>query len=284
MHDLMTRFRWPFLLVISTGMLALACGDGSDGNEAAEAPDVGRGSSAVEVTPNEGPTPEKVGEGAAVASSAGAEDEGPSLSDDVARSIEEAAAAREEPFREGLRLFLVRVDRALAFPGEGFASPLFTPRVDHFANRVFSVTSDCQWSPDGRRIALSDSLGVWTVGAEDFGIWRVLEVPASALAWVPDSERLAVSSVDGVLIVDRLGEVLAQVAQEPVEAMAFSPDGRSVAYVSDRRDLSPLWVWRDGHTWQSPEDVYQFEWLGDGSLGVVSDDDEPIRVLRFRTW
>lgn len=27
-------------------------------------------------------------------------------------------------------------------------------------------------------------------------------------------------------------------------------------------------------------DVYQFEWLSDGSLGMVSEDDEPIRVLR----
>ena len=100
---------------------------------------------------------------------------------------------------------------------------------------------DCDWSPDGRRIAFVEARdGVATINlferiVEPFAV-ELMNV--SSMSWSPDGAKLAVSLGSGqeqsLHVLDRERNEL-QLLHERGESPSWSPDGRQIAFICDGR-------------------------------------------------
>jgi TolB protein len=100
---------------------------------------------------------------------------------------------------------------------------------------LFSTASPPSWSPDGRRLAVSGSIGgsagLYVVGRDTGRLRRVATREARFAAWSPDGQRIAYSDeVSAALAVPGRGRIARLPA--PPARLAWSPDGRRIAYAS----------------------------------------------------
>jgi TolB protein len=100
---------------------------------------------------------------------------------------------------------------------------------------LFSTASPPSWSPDGRRLAVSGSIGglegLYVVGRDTGRLRRVATGDARFAAWSPDGKRIAYADdVSAVLARPPHGPIAR--LRAPPARLAWSPDGRRIAYAS----------------------------------------------------
>jgi Tol biopolymer transport system component len=100
---------------------------------------------------------------------------------------------------------------------------------------LFSTASPPSWSPDGRMLALSGSLGARSglyVVARDTGrLRRVAPGDVRFAAWSPDGKRIAYADAVSTALAGPGGGRITRLRAPPAR-LAWSPDGRRIAYTS----------------------------------------------------
>jgi hypothetical protein len=177
---------------------------------------------------------------------------------------------------DGTRLAFVRDGRLLVGTPEAKAARAVT--VDG------QVASRVSWSPDGRRLAVATSSGLWTVAPGGRPQAVPVPLPPLSAAWSPDGARIAFTATDAgantdVYVVALATGEIARVTEDPaVDAEpAWSPDGTQLAFTSSRDGNPELYVaTADGVTetriTSDPRSDTAADWSPDGRrLAAVRD-------------
>jgi Tol biopolymer transport system component len=136
---------------------------------------------------------------------------------------------------DGLRLAFTRYFCCDSSPNDG----VYVIGADGHGLRrlVAEPASAVDWSPDGRTLAVADSMSpaVSLVDVETGQSSPLpvsgLRAPASDIAWSPDGEQLALATPAGLLVVPAVGGLVKRVGtMRGVTTVAWSPDGRRLAF------------------------------------------------------
>jgi serine/threonine protein kinase/WD40 repeat protein len=168
-------------------------------------------------------------------------------------------------FKSGLRNAVPRLSPdgrflALADPPRFELWRLDGPRRMELPPALACAAHD--FSPDGRWLAAVHPDGAVSLydltGAEPVRRWPHGPRPVHSAAFHPHNRRLAISFGGGVQVRDlSTGGVECDLALSGAEHLAWHPDGRTLAVVGGdrtihlwdvaaRRELSPLWKWKNG--------------------------------------
>ena len=189
---------------------------------------------------------------------------------------------------QGQQLLVYKKDESLARvePATGAATRLWSLPVAKLG------VWDVAWSPDGRRVAVSRSIGT----GSDLRVWdartgqgeRVLtghKEQVYAVAWSPDSKRLASASQDGNARLwdpDTGASVLALAGHAgPVQAVAWSLDGARLA-TGGQDQTARIWDARTGRMTAVLNGhggrVNAVAWRPDDSRLATASDDRTVRL------
>lgn len=171
-----------------------------------------------------------------------------------------------------------------------------TPRLTLAARGARGRLLDTAWSPDGRRLAASDSEGVirvWDGQSGELLPGRMAtssRAPVMLILWSPDGATLAAGSDDAkVYLWDGLsGELRATLSAHfnCLEGLAWSPDGSALASGAVDRCLR---LWDIQQSTQRLLVLYQqrvssLAWSPDGATLAVGVNDSIIHLLDCQTW
>ena len=97
------------------------------------------------------------------------------------------------------------------------------------------ITGNIQFSPDGKELAVSSSMGIWLYNVRNGAEVALLsghEKNVQAIAYAPDGKMLASAGIDGTIRLWNLkmGESMATLTghNASVSSVAFSPDGKQL--------------------------------------------------------
>ncbi len=145
-------------------------------------------------------------------------------------------------------------------------------------------------SPDGQRLALGSSLGVWIYDAHTLEMQTLLQghiSMVSAVAWSPDGSQIASGSWDGTV---RLWDVASGeqtgiiTLDDQVLAVAWSPDDSTLAtstWGSALELWDPVSGQKTGELTGHENSITRLAWSPDGALLASADDGDAATV---RLW
>ena len=129
------------------------------------------------------------------------------------------------------------------------------------------ISGNIEYSPNGHRVAVASSIGIWIYNANTFAEVALLTGhtgPVRSVAFSPDSKKLVSGGDDGTarLWDVKTGQLLRTYEGQavPVKSVAFSPDGKTIATGGDDEDVI-LWATDTGQllhtlTLRSPGTFY----------------------------
>lgn len=135
------------------------------------------------------------------------------------------------------------------------------------------------WSPDGKRIALSNGNNVTQIRALPGGqVLSTLHIGPNSLAWSPDSKYLAADNQVWDVANGRLEHTYGPQSQ----AVDWSPDGKYLA--TGGKDIRvSIWDTRSSKLIQTYQGhsapINALHWSPDGSLIASASDDQTVRIF-----
>ena len=170
--------------------------------------------------------------------------------------------------------------------------------ADGTGDRVLATdypASDPAWSPDGQRIAFSQSIDevydLYVMNADGSDVQRLTDDAASnwGAEWAPDGEALLFNSDrDGTYHIHRLDFATNAITSVTTGGAndydpAISPDGTRLAFTSDRRGGSNYDVWLMPIGGGEPTRLTVGEDVGDSYMASWSPDGSTIAFTSNRT-
>ena len=133
-------------------------------------------------------------------------------------------------------------------PQTGFAQDYTQWKLpeDAIARLGKGKLQDIQYSPDGSRLAVASSIGIWIYDAEtgkELDLITGQRDEVLCVAYSPDGQIIAGGSLGEVRLWDANTGQLKRVFQEPlstVSSVVFSPDGRIIACGSANGSIAGL--------------------------------------------
>lgn len=159
--------------------------------------------------------------------------------------------------------------------------------VQQLARYGRGTISGGMWTPDGSKVIIASSIGVWVYDAADLSAEPLLlvrhTVPVTAVTVSADSSMVASGDQDGELVVWDLatGEVKFQTDTgfSRLSAIAFRPDGTQIATAAS--DEIKLWTTGgaeqgllEGHS----RTINELFYLPDGATLASASDDNTVRL------
>lgn len=135
------------------------------------------------------------------------------------------------------------------------------------------------WSPDGRRIALSNGENITQIRAlPDGHILSTLHIGPNSLAWSPDSRYLAADHQVWDVTTNRLQHSYGTQSQ----AVDWSPDGKYLA-TGGKDMLVSIWDTRSGKLVQTYQGhsapINTLRWSPNGAFIASASDDQTVRIF-----
>lgn len=161
-----------------------------------------------------------------------------------------------------------------------------------YINRGFPT--DATFSPNGRLLALSTSIGIWLYDTTNFSAPPILlESPSyiNSIAFSPNSQVVAAATVDGRVYVWRVsnGQLVQTLEGNAGIAtqLAFSPEGGQIAVGFDANTVQ-VWYWAEGQRLYMLQNgiigaVTKIHYSPDGTQIITADEGAQILVWDARS-
>jgi WD40 repeat protein len=176
-------------------------------------------------------------------------------------------------------------------PDSKVLSPRNIDQVVEISRFGIGEIKDISWSPDGERLAVASSMGVFIYESPSLLEVAYYETDfnqVNRIAFSSYGQILAIGTRDGfvdLLIVDTWEELYRFPDYVSSSNLAFSPDGRILAF-GGRDDSVKLWDVTTGNELNSLEGhekkVISVAFSPDGALLASGGDDETVRIWDLR--
>ena len=157
-----------------------------------------------------------------------------------------------------------------------------------------SMLLSITWSPNGDKIAFSDSRGIVSIRSaidgKSISHYSGHTSAVSTLSWSPNGEFIASGDKTGQVQIWQINTLQLQTtytAQGPISAVAFSPDGETLL-ATDKTGHAFLWSQATQkllttYTGHSPQQITTCAWSPNGEYVATGSSDTTIHVWRADT-